>query len=267
MTTPIILRGLLGVGLLCGAGVAAQAANNVTFQIDMTAQNPSAVYIRGSFNDWGNSQPAWALTNNGSGIWSGTFDDTNTPGTVESCKFFYQPGDNWESDPNRQFVLAAGGQTLPLTTWNVKDWPVPVNHVKFQVDMSAQVVLGAFDPATGYVRVSGGFNGWGNSADFTNNPAAPGSETNIYSQTLEVSGYPGSQPGNYKFRAPIGDTWETIADRPSFTLVGGDQVLPVVFWDNRAPATPTNAVVTFKVDMTPQVLTGGFTNGSGEERV
>lgn len=265
MTTPKTLRSLLGVGLLCGAGFAVQAANPVTFQIDMTAlTSVSSVAVRGSFNGWDTS---WALTNNGAGIWSGTFDDTNAPGTVEACKFFYQPGDNWEGDPNRQFVLAGGGQVLPLTAWNVKDWPVPVNNVKFQLDMTAQVVLGTFDPNTGYVRVSGGFNGWNASADFTNDLAAAGSATNIYSQTLEITGFPGSQPGNYKFRAPIGDTWETIPDRPSFTLVGGDQVLPVVYWNNAAPATPTNAEVTFRVDMSPQVLTGGFTNGFGEVRV
>jgi hypothetical protein len=262
-----ILRHCLAMGVFCGAGLAAQASTLVTFEIEMSAQNPTSVAVRGSFNDWGNSQPMWALTNNGLGVWSGTFEDTNAPGTVESCKFFYQPGDNWEADPNRQFILASGTQSLPLTMWNVKDWPVPVNNVKFQLDMTAQVVLGTFDPNTGYVRVSGGFNNWSGSLDFTNDLAATGSATNIFSQTLEISGFPGSQPGNYKFRSPIGDTWETIPDRPSFTLVGGDQVLPVVYWNNQAPATPTNGLVVFQVDMTPQVLTGGFINGTDEVRV
>ena len=264
MNTPKILRSLLGVGMLCGAGIAVQAANSVTFQIDMTAQAPSSVLVRGTFNGWGTT---WALTNNGADIWSGTFDDTNAPGTVEVCKFHYEPGDNWESGADRQFVLANGGQVLPPTTWNVKDWPAPVNNVKFQMDMTAQVLLGKFVTGSDYVRVSGGFNGWVASADFTNNPAAAGDAVNLYSQTLQVSGFPGSTSGGYKFRSPIGDTWETIPDRPAFTLAGGDQVLPVVYWDNVAPAMPTNANVKFQVDMTPQVLTGGFINGSGEVRV
>lgn len=253
------LQRLLGAVLL-GAGLAvAQAQNPVTFQVDMTSQSPTSVFVRGTFNGWDTS---WALTNDGNGVWSGTFNDANSAGTVESCKFFYQPGDNWEGDPNRQFVLESGGQTLPLTSWNVKDWPVPVNNVKFQIDMTAQVILGKFDPALGYVRVSGAFNGWSSSQDFTNDPTAIGAATNIYSETLQISGFPGSQPGNYKFRAPIGDSWETISDRPSFTITGGDQVLPVVYWDNVLPAVPTNANVVFQVDMSPQVLTGGFINGS-----
>lgn len=260
MIIPKSLRSGVGVSLLCGVAMALQAQNPVTFQIDMTAQSPTSVFVRGSFNDWGNSQPAWALTNNGSGIWSGTFDDTNAPGVVEACKFFYQPGDVWENDPNRQFVLQNGGQTLPLTTFNANDWPTPLNNVTFQVDMSHQVNQSAFDPNTGYVRVSGGFNGWGESIDFTNNPAAIDSATNIYSQTLQIAGFPGATPGNYKFRAPIGDTWETISDRPSFTLTGGDQTLPLVYWNNISPFTPTNPV-TFQVDMTAQILTSAWTPG------
>ena len=260
------LRRLLCAGLLCGAGLTAQAQNPVTFQVDMNSQ-PAAVdvFVKGSFDGWGAGQQ---LTNDGTGVYTGTVNIASSPGTVIACKFMYNPGAAWESDPNRQFVLAGGAQTLPLTAWDVKDWPVPNNNVTFQIDMSAQIVLGTFtNYPDGYVRVSGGFNGWSASVDFTNNPAATGSASNVYSQTLTVAGFPGSTPGNYKFRAPIGDTWETIPDRPSFTLVGGDQVLPVVYWNNQAPATPTNANVTFRVDMTPQVLTGGFINGTSEVRV
>jgi len=246
------IRGLLGAGLvICAAGTA-EAQSPVTFQVDMTSQ-PSAtdVFIRGGFNGWGTANQ---LTNNGSGVYTGTVNIAASPGSVQECKFFYNPGDNWESIANRQFVLAGGAQTMPLTSWNVSDWPVPANNITFQIDMSAQIQLGKFtNGAPGsYVRVSGGFNGWGASADFTNNPSAVGSASNVYSETLQISGFPGSYPGNYKFRAPIGDTWETISDRPSFQLAGGDQTLPLVFWDNASTCDllQQDTTVTFVLHIT-----------------
>lgn len=264
MTIPKPLRFLLGAALLCGAGLTVQAQNPVTFAVDMNSQ-PAAVdvFVKGSFDSWAAGQQ---LTNDGSGVYTGTVNIASSPGTVISCKFMYNPGGVWEGGADRQFQVAGGAQTLPLTSWDVKDWPVPVQNITFRVDMTAQVALNKFDPATGYVRVSGGFNGWGNSQDFTNDLAATGSATNIYSETLEIAGFPGGSV-NYKFRAPIGDTWETFSPDRSLTIVGGDQVLPVVYWDNVAPATPTNASVVFQVDMSPQILTGGFINGTDEVRV
>ena len=243
-------RCLFASSLLLWAATAAQAQNPVTFSVDMTSQ-PSAVdvYVRGSFNGY---NLANKLTNNGSGTYTGTVDIAGSPGDVQALKFYYDPGANWENDPNRQFVLTGGPQVLPLTAWN-QQYPAPTNNVTFQVDMSAQILLGRFTNAPdGYVRVAGAFNGWSASIDFTNNPAASGSASNIYRQTLQVTGFPGGNPGDYKFRAPIGDTWESINNRPSFTLTGGDQVLPLVFYNNAsacdllATATP----VTFTLSMT-----------------
>lgn len=264
MTIPNQLRRLCGVGLFCGLGLAAQAQNPVTFSVDMSSQTAAVdVFVKGSFDSWGAGQQ---LFNSGGGVYTGTVDIASSPGTVIACKFMYNPGGVWEGGADRQFQVAGGPQALPLTSWDVKDWPVPVNNIKFQIDMTAQVLLGKFDPTTGYVRVSGGFNGWGSSLDFTNDPAASGSATNIYSETIEVAGFPGGT-SNYKFRAPIGDTWETFSPDRTLTIVGGDQVLPIVYWDNVAPATPTNGAVVFQVDMSPQVLTGGFINGTHEVRV
>jgi hypothetical protein len=264
MITTKTLRSLLGVGLLCGAGLAVQAANPVSFSIDMTSQPTAAqVYLRGSFNNWGNPDVTvngLLLTNDPAGptphVYSGTLDITDSPGTLEQCKFFYNPGGTWEDCiANRQFILAGGAQTLPLTSWCVSDWPVPNNDVKFQLDMSAQVLLGTFDPDTGYVAVSGNFNGWSESTHFTNDPSAPGLAKNIYSQTLQIAGFPGSYPGDYKFRAPIGNTYESINNRPSFQLVGGPQVLPLVYWNN-------NTVCDLLLQDTTVTFTLQLTNGT-----
>lgn len=263
-----LFRHIAGVSLFLSAAAAVSQAAPVTFSVDMSSQaGVGQVYVRGSFNNWGNPDVTvngLLLTNDASGptpnVYSGTVDIAGAAGTVHFCKFYFNPGDHWEGIADRQFMLTGSAQTLPQTTWNVSDWPAPLNNVKFQIDMTVQVANGNFTPGSSYVKVSGAFNGWSESIDFTNNPTASGTATNIYSQTFQISGFPGAQPGGYKFRAPIGGTWETINDRPSFVLAGGDQVLPVVYWDNVEPFTPTNNV-TFSVDMTAQILAGTWTPG------
>ncbi len=254
------LRALLGAGLLLGATAATHADTLVTFTVDMNAETTaSTVYLRGNFNGQDFSLlPAHILTNNGAGIFSGTINITNAPGTLIPCKFYYNnPGDTWESGDNRQFILAAGSQTLPLTAWNDK-YPTPLNNVTFRVDMEAQITLGNYIPGQP-LRVSGVFNGWGDGADLTNNPPST-----VYSQTVPVSGFPGAQINGYKFRA--NDGWENDGVGPggaqnrSFVLAGGDQLLPLVYYNNLAPNVPTNAV-TFRVDMSAQILLGSWTPG------
>jgi hypothetical protein len=242
-------RILFSAGMILVAALSAQAANPVTFSIDMTSQ-PSAtdVFIRGSFNGYGTVNQ---LTNDGTGVYTGTVAIADSPGTLEQCKFFYQPGDNWEGDPNRQFLLAGGAQVLPLTTWNAK-YPAPTNNVTFQVDMSAQVLLGAYAPGQ-TMRVAGDFTGWGDGADLTNNPALSGNATNIYSGIIPVTGFPGGT-GNYKFRANGG--WESPAstggNNRAFQIAGGDQALPLVFYNDASlcDLLPQDTTVTFSLHIT-----------------
>jgi hypothetical protein len=260
MNTMKTLRSLLGVGLLCGAGFSLQAANPVSFSIDMSSQPTAAqVYLRGSFNNWGNPDVTvngLLLTNDPSGptpaIYSGAIDIADAVGTLEQCKFFYNPGDNWESIPNRQFVIDGGAQTLPLTSWNVSDWPAPVNNVTFQVDMNAQVLTRAFTNVGDFsaIKVSGVFNGWGDGTQMTNNTAAIGSLSNIFSVVIPISGYPGATIDGYKFRMNGG--WESDPNR-TFTITGGDQVLPLVYY-NRASICDLeqlDTLVTFTLQIAP----------------
>lgn len=61
--------------------------------------------------------------------------------------------------------------------------PVATNVLTFQVDMSAQVLNGNFDPFTGSVEVLGSFNGWGSTATYcTNDPFAL--NTNLYASMV-----------------------------------------------------------------------------------
>jgi hypothetical protein len=266
---------LIGLGLVLAGTFTGMAQNNVTFQIDMTSQ-PSAtnVYVRGSFNNWGNPDVTvngLLLTNNGSGVYTGTVAIADFPGTVEACKVFYQPGDNWEGDPNRQFVLAGGDQVLPLSAWNDK-YPSPNNNVTFQVDMTARIFFGNFVPGgVGQtIRVSGDFNGWGDGQNLTNNPSLSGNASNIYSATAVVAGFPGGG-ASYKFRE--NSDWEspssTGGNNRTLTLAGGDQVLPLVFYNDASLCdviTETN-YVTFTVSMTNATTYDGSVVFNGSQPV
>lgn len=257
-------RRWIGAGLSLVAAVAAHAATDVKFQIDMNSQgSPGSVYVRGGFNGWGTANQ---LFNDGTGVFTNTVSLADAAGTLEACKFYYNPGDNWEGGNNRQFVLGTAGtvQVLPLTTWNANDWPTPSNpeEVTFRLDLSAQVLGGTFTPGQ-TVRVAGDFTSWGDGLDLTNNPNASGLASNIYSGTFDfnVVSYPPVYI-NYKFRANGG--WEspssTSGGNRYVNLTNNPQVLPVVYYEDLAPNAPTNQV-TFQVDMTPQTLTGAFTPG------
>ncbi len=224
----------LGVGMSLVAALATQAQTAVTFQIDMAPISPTVpdkVAVSGTFNGWPSpNDSGLALINVGGTIWSNTFTINDPAGTIESFKFQYMPGDNWESINNRQFLLDPAGptQVLPLTTWNVNNYPAPTNSVTFQVDLSAQVVFGSFTNGQG-VTVSGDFEGWDNGQVLTNNPAAPDISSNIYSGTFPVVGFPPTTI-NYKFRANGG--WESPAstggNNRQSTISSASQVLPLV---------------------------------------
>jgi hypothetical protein len=251
-------RRWLGVGMSLVAALAVQASTDVTVQIDMASVSPAptAVYISGSFNGWpGPATPVSILHNVSGTIWSNTFTITDAPGTVESCKFQYEPGDNWEGDPNRQFVVGPAGpaQVLPLTSWNVKDWPAPTNQVTFQVDLSPQVITGTFTNGPGTITVSGDFEGWDAGLPMTNNPAAPNLASNIYSGTFPVIGFPPTVI-HYKFRADGGweDDQPTATKNRESTIDNATQVLPLVFYNNASlvdlMTSPT--LVTFSLHIT-----------------
>ena len=265
----------LGVGMSLVAALAAQAATPVafnatpvTFQIDMASVSPAptSVYISGSFNGWpgftagaGSISPTNLLINVSGTVWSNTISISDAPGVVENCKFQYEAGDNWESINNRQFILDAAPQVLPLTAWNVNTtWPpAPTNHATFRVDMTTQLLLGAFTPGVGTITVSGDFEGWDNGLAMTNNPVLSGSSSNIYSGIFDVVGFP-PVGINYKFRMNGG--WESPASTGGNNRqanISGNQILPLVFYNDNISSDllqqPT--AVSFAVDMNGAVGT------------
>lgn len=256
-----LARRWLVAGTSLAVAVAAQAQTAVTFQVDMTSYGtPATVTVAGSFNGWSTS--ANPLVNVSGDIWSNTVTITDPVGTVEQCKFVAD-GTNGESIPNRQFKSGAGTQVLPLQTWNVNSWPTPTNQVTFQVNMSAQVFLGAFtngDP-NGSITVSGDFEGWDNGQVLTNNPMAGDSSSNIYSGTFPVAGFPGSTTIQYKFRMNGGleSPASTGGTNRQAAITNANQVLPLVYYNDSSiyDLVQSPIAVTFSLFITNGTLDDG----------
>ncbi|MEJ0089508.1 MAG: hypothetical protein WDM80_07160 [Limisphaerales bacterium] len=262
-------RRWLGVGMSLVAALATQASTDVTFTIDMSGYNggtpPAGVTLSGSLNGWNTT--ANPLINVNGTIWSNTVTVNDAPGAVESCKFVADG--NYESIPNRQFVLGSGTQVLPQTSWNLNTtWPpAPTNYVTFQCDMSAQVALGNFTNQTpGNVLLVAGAAfpiQWGDgNYVMTNNPALPGQLANIYTGTFEQVGFP---PASIEYKFRMNGGWESVDNRTA--SVTNNQVLPLVFYNNNTVSdlviSPT--AVTFSVYLTngTTLINGGtFTKGA-----
>jgi len=203
--------------------------NLVTFQVDLAQQinvgafDPlsSTVQARGLFNGWGGTaiaqtnDPSILRTNqNGlvtSNVYVGTYEIVGSPGQTMDYKYYIDLNSNWESpapssgDPvdnnNRFFNLGAGPtQAVPIVFFNDSPYaPLATNDITFQVDMTAQILLGSFDPSSSYVELRGDFNGWGTPQILcTNDPAGP--NTNLYKTVVEIKDGVGALH-SYKFWA------------------------------------------------------------------
>ena len=177
-------------------------------------------------------------------------------------------GDPWNNN-NRFFTMVDGGLTLPpVYLSDISPGPTPVNvDVTFQVDMSAQVLNGVFDPTVDTVGLAGGFDGWsGGNAVMTNNPN--GSNTNLYSTVIHFYDFPTAVP-QYKFVCYGLTIAGTIWENPNPPTIGGNRfftlgsnatvVLPSVYFSDLSAADllPADTIVTFSVSMTNAIATSG----------
>lgn len=210
-------------------------------------------------------------------IYSGTYLDQNAPGTPEQYKFTYtsvgstNTNTYFEDSDNRPFTLQSGGQTIPIVYFSdlAASPSATTNFVTFQVDMSGQIAVSNFNPATEFVEVYGTIDqsytatlnpqiNWVPGSVLTNNPNA--ANTNLYTLTVPDGNYAGSWE-QYKFvivnPTAMTTNYESIANRDFVTPTNSGTLSAVSF--NNA----VTVAVTFSVDMTVPAEVGDLsTNGT-----
>lgn len=283
MTYATTRFGLLAMLVLFAAPAWAQSYE-ITFQVDMNTAiencaftpGEGTVTVPGNFNGWDNT--AFPLADgDGNGVYGGTFtineadlvDDEGNPTGLMAYKFYATDPVGWEDDPNREFDPTED-TTLPVAEFNksfenICDSETAQYEVVFQVDMSVQELIGAFDPTTDVVLVSGeNINGWSNTADtLTQNVTDP----DIYFGLVETEFIvPSTQPYKYLFGEEGTDAgnfgWES-GDNRTFEVTGEETdsndnglleiILEPRFFDGISPddILSEEATVTFEVDLRP----------------
>jgi hypothetical protein len=265
---------------------------SVTFQVDMAQQialgafDPVAgvVEARGLFSSWSNTtgqtnDPSILRTNQNGLVTSNVFvyayDVSASPGQTMDYKYHIDQNDNWDSptpgtgDPNdnnnRFFVFGTNAtQALPIVFFSDQPYvPVGTNDITFQVDLSAQVQGGLYDPSNpaNIVQVRGDFNGWAGTNNLVNDPSGP--NTNLYRTTVRIVGGAGAFH-SYKFWATGAPNtgWEIVNKDPGLNrslriISGTTQVLPPVYFSDTSVGDlmSTDTVATISVDMTGAVGT------------
>jgi len=217
----------------------------VTFQVNLAIQeaignfDPAThtVQARGAFDGWGTGITLSASPAN-TNIYEGTVNITGAAGTVIEHKFVINQAGNlvWEGNVgpggpngNRTLTLAATNQTLPVVYFNnLTNNPGAGIPVTFHVNMSAQIVMGTFNPSSGIVEVRGPFhNNWGAGLVMTNTAT----NTSLFAGTFNVASLSPGSSVPYKFAINGGGTWEG-GDNRTFTLASASQTLPPVYFDN-----------------------------------
>ena len=238
---------------------------DVTFSVNMSVQqtlgnfNPATqtVEVRGPFNAWAGT----ALTAQGEGVYSGTVRVSGAAAAVP-YKFF---AGGYEAGGDRTFTLAFNSDRAPTPAQvldtvfysNVNTVP-DFRLVTFAVNMSQQISLGRFNPATDFLEIRGGMNSWGGGTTWR---LADGDSDGIYTGTFKIEGTAATTV-EYKFyNTALGIGYETTPNR---TLVLGPvqtpQTASTVYFNNDSGQTRQ---VTFAVDMSIQEQIGNFNPATG----
>jgi hypothetical protein len=255
-----------GAGFLCCllATTSAKAASTILFfGVNMATNlangsfNPpapagtgtDAVYVNGTFYGWSGSGLPLVQEGNTT-IWTNSFNDTGDQnGAVVDYRFDINgPYETTASYDNRAAILpATSGASLNLPIPYYGDvGPGQIINVTFQVDMSEEIELGHFIPATDQLDVRGSFNGWSNAGDYlTNNPSIV--VTNSPSGIVESNVYVGTFPittGAEVAGIPATNAfmeWKSVED-------------PAGSWETPGPADADDSANRFFTDNTNQVL-------------
>ena len=203
----------------------------VTFQVDMSIVDPVyTVSVAGSFNGWTTGVDTLS-DDNGDNIYTG--DVLFTAGTNPYQEYKFVNGSIWEDYiSNRILNIDDSSPTMILPTVYFNDIPPDEIFVTFQVDMTLQIWNDWFVPGADTAAVSGSMNNW-NKWELTDIDG-----DDIY--TGEYSFY-GSISDVIEFKYRINDNFE-LFDLPnrSFTIDDTVNTIPVVFYNDFNPNTPTN---------------------------
>ena len=251
-------------------------------RIGVTADSGTWTAV-GDWQGWANGNPATVMTNQGSGIYHLAYvipaKGTHQYKAVDSG--------SWDAIGSDSRTINAGTVYFTTTATNqVVDFyvdalngvikgPPPVvyvtNDVTFQVDMSVQTNMSAFNPGSDQLYLVGDFNNWVTSASpLTNDPT--GSNPNLWSYTTNIPAASGSAVGykfwssnpgqttihnSYEYPASTGGNNRTL----TFLTTNGSITLPDVYWSDTQPndVLTSDVEVTFTVDMTGAV---NFTNSA-----
>ncbi len=239
--------------LLISVGMAA----NVTFTVNMAHQiannnfdgTSDYVDIAGDMNGWGPAAGEWQLTESteNSDLWVGTFAiDAGTYG------FKFRINSSWDAgqhDGGDNRMLVVGDTDTGYFGYLDNFTMYPVVH--FTVDLTDKFNQGTFDPTSDGVNVAGSFNGW-DGAGFDLAPT-PGNDLiwELYADQADL--FTSGDGIEFKFR--VNQNWdnaESISNR-MHTIADGLQDY-TAFWNDY----DYNLAVTFNVNMTDQIATGGF---------
>jgi hypothetical protein len=215
----------------------------VTFRVNMSVQiaqgafNPATGTLAVSgdaIDNWANlGTHLLAQSPTNSDLWEGTFEITNALGATVRYKFIMNG--NWETRPNRTFIMTNVPIVLPVVWFNdVTNVAVPI-PITFSVNMGVAMARGLFNPDNGdFVEARGSFltgpgGAWLGGFMLTNSPANP----LVYSGTfVDTNDAPG---GIVLYQFVInGNTWETTGDRTWQITSTNPIVLPTAFLNNVA---------------------------------
>ena len=238
------------------------ANRNVTFSLDLSRQissgafltNSQTVQVWGTFNDWGNFTNKFSLTNNGSGIYTGTYPVAGARGATNKFKFVTLGTNdfNWEAGSDRFLVMGSNGAATNLPTAYLGE----VRPVTFSVNMGVQRLLGRFTPGTDKVYLLG---------DVVGSWSAPGTElrqegtSDVYSGQVFVSGQQNATNNIYKFSINNSLGFEADpARRLTLGVRDAVQTVTEAYFNNVNAVPASSREVTFAVDMGAQIFKGTF---------
>ena len=244
---------------------------NVTFQVNMAIQilegkfNPSTdrVFVRGSFTNWTGGEEM--SDSDGDSVYTKTIAFSNSlVGQTLEFKYGFTRGEQeiLENDPVRQYVVPAGGGTIPVDFFDRdSQYDPPTAYVTFQVNMAVKILEAQFDPIRDRVFVRGDFTGWTGGEFLTD-----ANGDSIYSATVSLTSHYIGRAVEFKYGYSHNGI-EILEDDPKrrFTVPQYGGVVPLDYFnrDSRVDLpdqTVKTARITFMVDMSSYIAQGIFTS-------